>query len=89
MVQNMIVLMECPDCIEINRFITGFPKKGDTFHCPTCGEMIVVRAKFLNELMDAVDGIHDSIDRFIDYLDLEGRQAYRSVSPSLRGSVLP
>lgn len=66
MVQNMIFIMECPDCIEENEFITGIPKRGDTFYCPTCGQTFVVRAKWLNELNGIIEGLYDSIDKFVE-----------------------
>ena len=65
MTQNMVLIMECPDCIEKTGFSTGKPKRGDAFFCPNCGEMFVVRAKWLNELNGIMDEIHDSIDRFV------------------------
>jgi NMD protein affecting ribosome stability and mRNA decay len=64
--KNMICIMECPDCIEENRIVAGMPKQGDTFFCPTCGEMFVVGAKWLRELDGIMDDIYDSIDRFVE-----------------------
>lgn len=66
MTRNMILIMECPDCIEENGYSTGKPRKGDAFFCPNCGEMFVVRAKWLRELDGIMEDITSSIDRFVE-----------------------
>jgi NMD protein affecting ribosome stability and mRNA decay len=67
MAKNMILIMECPDCIQENEFSTEIPKNGDTFCCPTCGRTFVVKAEWLDELNGIVAGLYDSIDRFVEF----------------------
>lgn len=66
MIKDMVFLITCPSCGEENRFKTGIPKKGEEFDCPTCGEIIVINDVFIDEFNRIVEGLSDSIERFVE-----------------------
>jgi predicted RNA-binding Zn-ribbon protein involved in translation (DUF1610 family) len=65
MLTDIAFVFICPDCGEENRFSAGVPRPRQELHCPTCGGMIVARKEFLDEFERIIEGLGESIERFV------------------------